>query len=102
MNIEDFEEVVWGWVQESGSLIMEYFSETGLGFDRKEDGTPVTIADRNVELLLRKKINSNFPEHGILGEEFGSEKEEEDSNNGKNVKVARKLHRKIGKHFEMK
>ena len=76
MNFEDFEEVVWGWVQESGALIMEYFSETGLGVDRKEDGTPVTIADRDVEILLRKKINSNFPEHGILGEEFGSEKED--------------------------
>ena len=76
MNFEDFEEVVRGWVQESGALILKYFSETGLGVDRKKDGTPVTIADRNVELLLRKKINSNFPEHGILGEEFGSEKED--------------------------
>ena len=76
MNIEDFEAVVWGWIQESGALIMKHFSETSLGVDRKEDGTPVTIADRNVELLLRKKINTNFPEHGILGEEFGSEKED--------------------------
>ena len=76
MNIEDFEAVVWGWIQESGALIMKHFSETSLGVDRKEDGTPVTIADRNVELLLRKKINSSFPEHGILGEEFGSEKED--------------------------
>jgi len=76
MNIEDFEAVVWGWIQESGALIMKHFKETSLGVDCKDDGTPVTIADRNVELLLRKKINSNFPEHGILGEEFGSEKED--------------------------
>ena len=75
MNFEDFEEVTWAWVQESGAMILKHFSDTSLGVERKEDGTPVTIADRNVELLFRKKINSNFPEHGILGEEFGSEKE---------------------------
>ena len=67
---------MWGWVQESGAMILEQFMEPNLAVDTKEDDTPVTIADRNAELFLRKQINTNFSEHGILGEEFGPEKEE--------------------------
>lgn len=34
---------------------------------------PVTVADKNAEAALRKFINESFPEHGILGEEYGGE-----------------------------
>ncbi|WP_271898267.1 histidinol-phosphatase [Candidatus Phyllobacterium onerii] len=37
------------------------------GFD------PVTEADREAEKAIRKLINASFPDHGILGEEFGGE-----------------------------
>ncbi len=37
------------------------------GFD------PVTNADRDAEQAMRALIHENFPEHGIMGEEFGSE-----------------------------
>jgi histidinol phosphatase-like enzyme (inositol monophosphatase family) len=37
------------------------------GFD------PVTEADREAERAIRSLINATFPEHGILGEEFGGE-----------------------------
>ncbi|MDX1971224.1 MAG: inositol monophosphatase family protein [Candidatus Sumerlaeia bacterium] len=37
----------------------------------KEDGTPVTIADRNAEQIIRKMIEEKYPDHGIHGEEFG-------------------------------
>lgn len=32
---------------------------------------PVTIADKNAEMVMRKKIRDSFPDHGILGEECG-------------------------------
>ena len=32
--------------------------------------SPVTIADKEVELKIREIIKNNYPEHGILGEEF--------------------------------
>jgi len=38
------------------------------GFD------PVTHADRNAEAAIRALISQEFPEHGILGEEFGDKK----------------------------
>lgn len=43
--------------------------------DLKEDQSPVTIADKNTEEILRRHILKNFPGHGIIGEEFGSETE---------------------------
>ena len=39
----------------------------GTKYGLKEDGSVVTDVDRNVEILLRKEINKNFPSHGILG-----------------------------------
>lgn len=37
----------------------------------KSDLSPVTIADQSTEELLRKEIEKHFPDHAILGEEFG-------------------------------
>lgn len=37
----------------------------------KGDATPVTAADRGAEAAMRALIEARFPEHGILGEEFG-------------------------------
>ncbi len=37
----------------------------------KDDQSPVTQADREIEEVLRAEIIKNFPEHGIIGEEFG-------------------------------
>ncbi len=47
----------------------------------KADLSPVTAADRAAELVIRKVLQENFPEHAILGEEFGdhSHREQHDS-----------------------
>ena len=55
---------------EAGQLTLKYFQE-GLAPEWKEDGSPVTIADRAVEKLLRDRIGEAFPGHEILGEELG-------------------------------
>ena len=46
----------------------------GLDWDNKLDGgfDPVTEADRAAERALRAAIEARFPEHGIMGEEYGS------------------------------
>ncbi len=38
----------------------------------KEDESPVTKADREIEEVLRAEIQKNYPNHGIIGEEFGN------------------------------
>ena len=40
-------------------------------FERKQDESPVTVADREIERTLRRMIEDRYPEHGIAGEEFG-------------------------------
>jgi len=46
---------------------------TGLKIDAKSDQSPVTEADRAAERAMRQLIKETFPDHGILGEEFGNE-----------------------------
>jgi histidinol phosphatase-like enzyme (inositol monophosphatase family) len=39
--------------------------------DAKGDGSPVTIADREAEELIRSRIEARYPGHSVLGEEYG-------------------------------
>jgi myo-inositol-1(or 4)-monophosphatase len=60
----------------SGDTILPFF-RTALGVDDKNAGgafDPVTAADRAAEQAMRTLIRRYFPEHGIIGEEFGSER----------------------------
>ncbi|MGC4025064.1 MAG: histidinol-phosphatase [Mesorhizobium sp.] len=50
------------------------FRQQGAVTNKVEGGfDPVTEADRQAERSIRALINEQFPDHGILGEEFGSE-----------------------------
>lgn len=48
---------------------------TALAVDDKPDASPVTAADRAAEAAMRQLIEARFPEHGIIGEEFGAVRE---------------------------
>lgn len=56
---------------EAGTVIRQYFRQA-FDVESKSDATPVTVADRAVEAALRKIIEAERPEDGILGEEYGS------------------------------
>lgn len=60
----------------SGDFIRPYFANPELEVELKSDQTPVTLADRGAEQLLRQMINAKFPHHGIIGEELGNENEQ--------------------------
>ncbi len=55
---------------ESAAVIRRYF-RAGYTVELKEDRSPVTIADRTAEQLLRERILERFPDHGVIGEEDG-------------------------------
>jgi len=55
----------------SGAFIRPYFGLQGLAVETKADDTPVTVADRGAEALMRDLITQRFPQHGIIGEEYG-------------------------------
>ena len=51
---------------------MKYF-RTKLDIENKKDESPVTIADKETEEVIRNEIKKKFPNHGILGEEYENE-----------------------------
>ena len=57
----------------SGEIIRRYFRQP-FKIDTKDDDSPVTIADREAEKGLRALIRKTYPDHGIIGEEFDSER----------------------------
>jgi len=56
--------------REAGTLTLRYFQEDNYAVELKRDHSPVTIADRQAEQLLRERISAAFPADGIVGEEF--------------------------------
>jgi inositol-phosphate phosphatase/L-galactose 1-phosphate phosphatase/histidinol-phosphatase len=59
----------------AGAVIRPYF-RTPLAVDDKADLSPVTAADRAAERAMRDLITARFPTHGIIGEEYGPERED--------------------------
>src|SRR5262249_12452478 len=54
----------------AGRVTLEYF-QTDLKVEAKSDHSPVTVADRAAEKLMREVIEASFPDDAVLGEEFG-------------------------------
>jgi histidinol phosphatase-like enzyme (inositol monophosphatase family) len=58
--------------KEAGRLTLTHFQQENLAVEQKSDASPVTIADRSAELLLRDRIEAAFASDGIIGEEYGA------------------------------
>ncbi len=56
----------------AGRRTLNYFQTTLFDVQKKEDGSPLTIADQDAEKYLRKKIQESYPTDSIVGEEFES------------------------------
>ena len=72
MNLMEAKDDALSYLKISNTEVMKWF-RTSLSVETKSDQSPVTIADRKVEELLRKKISKDYPNHGIIGEEFGED-----------------------------
>jgi histidinol-phosphatase len=56
----------------AGDLARAYY-ETTFDVEHKADNSPVTIADKKAEELIRDMVAKAFPADGFLGEEFGNQ-----------------------------
>jgi histidinol phosphatase-like enzyme (inositol monophosphatase family) len=78
MGVVDFSRFVDELATVSGQAILPFFRAAFTTEDKATGQTPfdpVTEADRAGEAAMRQLIRRTFPEHGILGEEFGTEGE---------------------------
>lgn len=66
--MQDLLEFAVSIARQAGEATLRHF-RTDLSVDRKADDSPVTIADRQAEALLRRLISDRFPEDAIVGEE---------------------------------
>jgi len=57
--------------EEAGQFILPFWKNVAV--ENKPDGSEVTAADRGAEELLRRLISERYPNHKIMGEEFGGE-----------------------------
>lgn len=62
-------------ILEAGAHTLSYFRKD-IHVDSKSDASPVTVADRETESLIRDRIHTYFPSHGIIGEEYEDENSE--------------------------
>lgn len=57
--------------REAAATALKYF-RSHLSVDLKPDASPVTVADLTIERNAKTRIRARFPDHEILGEEYGA------------------------------
>jgi len=72
-ELEGFISLAFSLAEITRSVSLHYF-RSELRTETKSDATPVTIADRECERQMRERIAEAYPDHGIIGEELGSER----------------------------
>jgi histidinol-phosphatase len=66
-------EAALGWCDDTDAIALHGFRRLGaIRIDRKPDRSFVTESDTAVERALRDRIADAFPDHGVLGEEYGT------------------------------
>ena len=70
MDLLEAKNAALSYLKISSKEIMSRF-RTNMTVESKSDQSPVTVADRKAEEILRKNISKAYPNHGIIGEEFG-------------------------------
>ncbi len=73
LNTEEFTKFANSLADDASKTSMQYFRNK-IEIEIKEDESPVTLADKETEEVLRDRIRKEYPNHGILGEEFENEK----------------------------
>lgn len=56
---------------DKAAAVIRPLFRTAVSVDSKMDESPVTVADREAERVMREAIAQRYPDHGIGGEEFG-------------------------------
>ncbi|MCI0344462.1 MAG: histidinol phosphatase, partial [Chloroflexi bacterium] len=66
-------EAALGWCDEADAIARAHFRRE-VEVTRKPDRSFVTAADTAIEQLVRDRVAATFPAHGVVGEEYGSDR----------------------------
>lgn len=79
MDTEGIRAFVGGLADAASAAIMPHFRARGLVENKEADHfDPVTAADREAEAAMRALIEAAYPDHGIIGEEYGEDRPDAD------------------------
>ncbi|CAN5784336.1 inositol monophosphatase family protein [soil metagenome] len=70
-EIERFLEVAMAAAAAAGRRTLAHF-HPDVAVEAKADASPVTVADREAEEVIRATLERAFPDHGVVGEEYGA------------------------------
>jgi histidinol phosphatase-like enzyme (inositol monophosphatase family) len=73
MNLQPYLDFTQELAAAAADVILPYYGQTECGLESKDDDSPVTLADRGAEEVMRAMIEKKFPNHGIVGEEYGAQ-----------------------------
>lgn len=71
-EVRGWMETALSWCDATDRIALEHFRRD-LQLEQKPDTTFVTVADRGIEALVRERIAAQFPGHGVVGEEYGTD-----------------------------
>jgi histidinol-phosphatase len=71
-EVRGWMETALTWCDATDRIALEHFRRD-LQLEQKPDTTFVTVADRGIEALIRERIAAQFPGHGVVGEEYGTD-----------------------------
>jgi myo-inositol-1(or 4)-monophosphatase len=68
-ELENYLEFAKELAEEAGKIMLKYFRTESLKTDIKEDLSPVTMADTEVNSMVISRVKQKYPDYGVLGEE---------------------------------
>lgn len=70
MNLQPYLTFARQLAYRAGRITLSHYNK-GIQHELKGDETPVTAADRATEEFIRREIEKTYPDHAIVGEEYG-------------------------------
>lgn len=72
VNLDDYLAFAIQTAIDAGGIALAHY-QTGVAVELKPDRSPVTLADRGAEQAIRQAIADRFPDHSVVGEEYGAD-----------------------------
>jgi histidinol-phosphatase len=72
VNLDDYLAFAIQTAIDAGGIALAHY-QTGVAVELKPDRSPVTLADRGAEQAIRQAIADRYPDHSVVGEEYGAD-----------------------------
>jgi myo-inositol-1(or 4)-monophosphatase len=68
-ELQEYMEFAKTLAKEAGDVMLRYFRADSLKTKWKQDNSPVTVADLEINSFVIQQVKKQYPSHGVIGEE---------------------------------